>query len=269
MISNKEFRQLQLTEMEILDEIDKFCQKNDINYFLVGGSCIGAIRHKGFIPWDDDIDIGMLREDYDRFIKEYKDNDKFFVQTPEKDKKYWNLYAKVRKRNTYVGEKRIEKLKVHNEIFIDIFPIDNILSDDYNKIKLRANLIKIIKSSLQYKYKVKKLSECNFKILIVLFSLLSQPLIVRLANKIMRKDNKKNAELCVSYLSEYAIKKEITPKKTFIKPKKAKFEDREYYIPNDPDTYLSNLYGDYMKIPPKDQRINHGVLYVSFDTKKK
>ena len=85
MTKNEELRKVQLTELETLKKIDEVCKKNKINYFLIGGTLLGAARHKGFIPWDDDIDLMMFREDYDKFIKEFSKNNngEYFIQSYE------------------------------------------------------------------------------------------------------------------------------------------------------------------------------------------
>ncbi|MDR2410347.1 MAG: LicD family protein, partial [Bacteroidales bacterium] len=120
-------------ELDILKEFIKVCNKYNLRYFADGGTLLGAIRHKGFIPWDDDIDIAMLREDYDKLVKigpkEFKHP--YFFQTPYTDKYYYQGHAKIRNSNT-TGISRHEFNKKFNRgIFIDIFPLDNI--PDHNR----------------------------------------------------------------------------------------------------------------------------------------
>ena len=106
--------------MVITDEFVKFCDENNIDYYLLGGSALGAVRHNGFIPWDDDMDVGLMRKDYEFFLENYVDNDKFYLQAIERDNNYWNMYAKLRMKNTLMEEERLKDLDVPKEIFIDI-----------------------------------------------------------------------------------------------------------------------------------------------------
>lgn len=119
---------LRIIEVDILDEVVRICNKYDINYYLAYGTLIGAVRHKGFIPWDDDIDIWMFREDYDRFAKiaEKELSEKYYYQDWHKEKEYPYNFAKVRLNDTVVLQKPITKLNIHHGIYIDIFPLDNI-----------------------------------------------------------------------------------------------------------------------------------------------
>ena len=267
-MNDAELKKLHEYQMKILDEIVSFCEKNNIRYFLTGGSALGAVRHKGFIPWDDDIDIAMMRKDYNYLIENYKDNDKFYLQCIEKDKNYWNMFAKMRMKNTLMEEERFVNLDVPKEIFVDIFPIDNAPSGGYNKVRFNANLAKINSSALLLKYKVKDISECNFKLIERLVSFLPKELIYSLTKMIMTSYKNDDSEYVVSYLSAYAIRKEYLPRSTYYETVKCRFEDRVYMIPRDADRYLSSVYGDYMTLPPVEQRITHGVGKISFDTRK-
>lgn len=101
--------ELRKEQIAILDEIVRICNDNGIKYFLDYGTLLGAVRHKGYIPWDDDIDIGMLRSDYEKFIKSYPSdkNNKYFVQTLETDPNYWHSYARIRKKNTFMKKPKL------------------------------------------------------------------------------------------------------------------------------------------------------------------
>ena len=112
-------------ELDILSYIDDFCQKNNIEYFINYGTLIGAVRHKGFIPWDDDIDISMTRENYDKFIEYYKnDKSKYKLLALETNKHYFNNFAKIVDSTTRIDNTRIYK-SYPSGIFIDIFPMDS------------------------------------------------------------------------------------------------------------------------------------------------
>ena len=130
-MSYPRLRELQLVELEILLEVDRVCRENGIEYFLDGGTALGAVRHGGFIPWDDDIDIGMTRENYEKFLEiapEKLKND-YFLQTRKTDKKAPYMYAKVRKNGTVFMEWNKRNLDMHHGIYIDIFPYDNVPDD--------------------------------------------------------------------------------------------------------------------------------------------
>lgn len=264
----KDLKKLQQYQMMIMDEFVKFCDENNIDYYLLGGSALGAVRHNGFIPWDDDMDVGLMRKDYEFFLEKYVDNDKFYLQAIERDNNYWNMYAKLRMKNTLMEEERLKDLDVPKEIFIDIFPIDNAPSGGYDKIKIKANIAKILKMSLLVKMKVAHLYECNFKIITKICSWLPKGLIYKINKKIMTSYKDDNSNYTITYLSEYAIKRGYLLRNVYLPAKECKFEDKVYKVPNNVDFYLKNMYGDYMTLPKKEDRVSHGVLRLSFDTKE-
>ena len=122
-INSDELKSLQL---EIAKNIKNVCEENNIEYFMVGGTLLGAVRHKGFIPWDDDIDLGMTTENFEKFLEvapKCLDN-RFFLQTSATDSFYFNSFAKVRLNNTHMQEKVTRETKMHDGIFVDIFSYD-------------------------------------------------------------------------------------------------------------------------------------------------
>ena len=112
--------------LKLLRELDRICTKYDIPYWLDGGTLLGAIRHGGFIPWDDDIDVAMLRNDYYRFLEVAKTElrDDIYLQTRETDSDYPMFFAKLRDKYSTFHEPMYERLKCHKGIFLDIFPFD-------------------------------------------------------------------------------------------------------------------------------------------------
>ncbi len=267
-INNEELQRLHEVQIEILKEVSSFCKKNDITYFLVGGTLLGAIRHKGFIPWDDDIDIGMLRDDYEKFLKLFPHDktSKYYVQALEIDKNYWNCFAKVRKSNTLVLEEKIKNLDLNKEINIDIFPFDYVASADYNKIKIRAGFIRILRDSIHLKRHIKSNNDCHHKILSRILTIFSVQTLYKIQLKLMTKDKKQDSQNIACYVGDYNVEKEFNLIDVFLPLKKGEFEKLEFNIPNKPQIYLEKIYGNYMELPPVEKRVTHGIIKI--DTEK-
>ncbi len=262
-LSNKELRQLQETELEILIELDRICRKNKIEYSLCGGTLIGAIRHKGFIPWDDDIDVNMLRKDYDKFIKIVnKDLDKkrFYFQCIENDNDYGFPIAKLKRKDSIYAEAMSNRDIDKQNIWIDIFPIDNIKSNNFfgQLYYFKVYALKII---LAYKdgfigsvdTKKKKMFLNIAKILSIFYN---RNLLKKRLQKLMRKYNNIDTKYAASFGGVY-LGKEIFEKNLLEKNIETKFEGHNFRIPKKYDEYLRHYYGDYMQLPPEEKRIGH------------
>lgn len=254
----------------LADEVDRICAECDIKYSLIGGSMLGAIRHKGFIPWDDDLDIGMLRTDYDKFLQacSTKLGDRFVLQTNENDPNYVYGFSKILLKNTSLIQFGHEKTKHKKGIYVDIFPYDNI--PDNNALRsLQRNknyiLIKLLdrkfKEAVYTNSKIKKIIIAVLEIVASLFS--TKKLIIMLNNNMGKYSDMETK--CISAMSGfYGYDGETIPLSLFENVIKVPFEDREYCIVKEYDDFLTRYYGDYMKLPPVEKRRTHGFHELDF-----
>jgi len=252
-IDNSELRQIQL---EILDDVHAFCAKKGLRYSLSGGSMLGAVRHKGYIPWDDDIDIMMPRPDYDRFIKEYKSEKNEVLDLSKRDTCV-ELFAKVSRKGSYMTD--IVLGRTMWGVNIDIFPVETLPEEGIQRasevMKMRDDLAVVCP---YYKVVGSKKAIWFLKYLAKRITHPSLSSCAKLKGKISKlasrwdEDDAKAAALYGSYGV-----KEIVPAETFKNYTSIKFEGREVGSMKDYDTYLTALYGDYMTLPPKEKQVTH------------
>lgn len=268
-MDNETLKQLKNTEIEILDVFDYFCREHNIQYSLYAGTALGAIRHGGFIPWDDDIDIAMSRIEYDRFAKEWGKNPVlgYYFENYITDRYCGNSHSKLRKNNTLIASKSDDLTKGHHGIWVDIFPFDK-LSDQCT----------IRKKTFLYGKKIILLSRANIvcytdnlKTKVIRKLLTCIPYSIR--HKILTKSDewllKNDKEIKNNFnwvdMSAYSYFDVLYPQNLMDETIDIKFEDKYYKIFKNYDDMLRRLYGDYMKLPPIEQQVcTHRPIKIQF-----
>lgn len=242
----------------ILERIHSFCLDNGIKYYLAYGSLIGAIRHSGFIPWDDDIDLWMFRKDYEHFIKLFSEiNDPIYkISSIHNDTKYNLAFAKVYDSRTYISDGAYKAPDLG--INVDIFPLD-LLSDDINQAKKLLKKIKKYKvlSKLQ-SARIKKERAIYENLAILIGRIIPRFLIIRKIDKLSQKyDIFSGSRFCGNLTTLPYGEREILKKEWFSSITEVAFEGKRFFAPQCYDDILTNIYGDYMKLPPIEKRIQH------------
>ncbi|MBR1675827.1 MAG: LicD family protein [Clostridia bacterium] len=260
-------KELQKVQLEMLNELVRICKKNNIVYYLGDGSLLGGVRHKGFIPWDDDIDVLMTWENYEKFKNIVCDelDEKYFFQTTDTDKYWYRCYATIRKKNTAMIQNK--NLKSHQGIWLDIFIIGNA------KTKLQCILqkseIMILNYLMMDHYMLVNKKEFKRKLLFLGYYIIRLihliPFNIRLKYRNYRlkkiasfKKGKYYPEIWCGITSVYD--KDVfegLPAKIF-------FEDNYYNAPHDTDKYLRTQYGDNYMIPVKWEK-GHENLIIDFE----
>lgn len=253
-------REAQLIMLDILKEVHNICEKNNIRYFLCDGTLLGAVRHKGFIPWDDDLDISMLREDYDKFMSIAKDElpEDLFMQTFDTDPHYklYHIPLKVRHNKSHFIEEGEKNKKYHQGIYIDIFPIDKV-PDSKTKFSVQSKLSRLL-VIMKMKISTRDFPSVNFfgRTLLQLFGhLVSYKVIKKILFSTSKWNKESKGELYTHGVE--LLWNTIYDAKDLFPLKKIKFEDAEFWGPNNPESILKQVYGDFMKLPPEDQRQYH------------
>ena len=256
-----ELNEIKKIELDILDYVTEICDNNEIKYFLGGGTLLGAIRHKGFIPWDDDIDIMLPRMDYEKLMALLINNDtKYKLLEYKHSDNYYYPFAKVVDSET----KLIEKFAFKNDemgIYIDIFPIDFLPDNEVEVHKLFKR--KLMLDRLIGAVNFKQMKCDSFKNIIKkILYLFLYPIVkikkvnMNLLNKINGLSlnvNKGSQVACI--MGRYA-EKEIMPSNFIDEAISVDFEGKKYKAPKNYDDYLKKHYGDYMTLPPKNKQIS-------------
>ena len=257
--------QLRKAQLYITNEIKRVCDSHNIHYFLDCGTLIGAVRHKGFIPWDDDVDLGMLREDYEEFLavapKEFGED--FFIDNYDTNPDYALVFSKVRLKGTKYIEAKGNADAKHNEIFVDIFPYYEI-SDNERQRKIEGLRMGILAQAIMSKSGYKVWMGDGFKKRLkfiptdIIGALSTKDHLYRKINNLYNK-HKDARCVCIqdgykkSYLHWYIPKEYLTE---FVE---VDFEGYRFPIPKHYHEYLTIAYGDYMTIPPAAEQTTHMI----------
>ena len=259
-VCGRDIREIQSAILEIAKEIKRICDKNDIIYVLDGGTLLGAVRHKGFIPWDDDLDIAMTRDNYEKFLVCCKKdlNKDYFVQNNKTEVNYPFDFTKIKKNNTIYTEDCMTGLNVRDGVYVDVFPIDKTFERKWRKQGKALSFWRNVRwTKLRY-----KLQPLKKKIVTLPFALLSLGYINKKAEKIMTIYNKKSTSK-VAKICHPGPKKPCEPAELYLDTIDLPFEDTVFKCPRCYETLLRNRYGNFMELPSQDERRStHGILNV-------
>ena len=277
-ISDEDLLDIQMTLKEMISDIDAFCKEHQLTYALCGGSCLGAVRHKGFIPWDDDMDICMPRKDYEQFVElfETQCSDRYWVQNIRRDEAYDLHFSKVRRKGTHF-EEIYETEPEKAGMFIDIFPVDNTYSNPLLRklhqvlcdglllvcscVRIRSKLPRLLQYTgsdpgVRRALKLKNLLGTAFSF----FSLRRWMLLTESVISFCHDDS---TDYVMIPSGIRHASGETYLRKWFFPSRSIRFEDTRLNTLRHPSPYLTKLYGDFMTLPPEEDRMRHSVLAYS------
>ncbi len=248
----------------ILKEFIKICEENNLTYYMYAGTLLGTIRHNGFIPWDDDLDVIMFRDDFEKFKQVFISNhpDKLKLLSIETEEEYFHLLSKLMLKDTLFEEDWVNQVDFNIGVNIDIFVLDDLSNSNFKrnyqlkKAFLYNKLLIMSKIKLDdLPFLTKLITHSGYHILNLLG--IKPKWINKRCLNFLSKYRDENAE-CVFDISATAEEyPQIFNKKKFKEVKRATFEDIEVNVPGNYDEILKSLYGDYMQLPPKEDRYNH------------
>jgi len=263
-LGEEDLRKLQNLLMEMLLEVDRICRKNNIQYFIIGGTLLGAIRHKGFIPWDDDIDVGMMRLEYEKYKKACEkdlNTDKYFLQDNETDPHYRWGYSRLRRKNSEFTRIGQEHMKMKTGIFLDIFIADNV--PDLYPLRLLHALGCFICRKILYS-ESGKIAEESF-LMRAIYSVFSY-IPVKYVFYVLKKLRGKNLTDWVRVLTfptpaggTFAF-----PRRWYEDFSDVEFEGHGFPAIKNYHEYLTYKYDDYTVLPPEEKRHWHPAAVLEF-----
>ena len=267
-MDDRVLRQLQLTMLEILRVFDRFCREHDLKYSLYAGSLLGAVRHQGFIPWDDDLDVCMSRADYERFLVLWQNNPQpgYVLQNKENSKYFDQSFSKIRKDHTTFLQDEIEIGNHHTGIFLDVFPIDRIPAGTIERMLFKWNCMK-------YQLLTREFIPPKGSAVVRIGS---AAILACIRGENRKKARRKALQRITKYsdrhdLETAAIETMASLRRPFAPDMldayvDLPFEDGEFMCFADWDDHLRRKFGDYMQLPPESDRIwKHHPLLIDFE----
>lgn len=252
-------KQLQSIEFKLLLEFIRICQKYDLRYYVLGGTLLGAVRHNGFIPWDDDIDVGMPRKDYNKFLQiaQAELPSHLFLQNYKTEKDFTLNFTKIRNNNTTFVEYSYAHLDMNHGVYIDIFPLDGISGSRVAK-KIDNRRINWLYLGIcgHYLIDTKPIKLHNKIIRLILKTLYTPLKLHKMIDGIVERYDYDKCDLVSNHFGAWG-KREIVPREYFGAGCELEFENVSVMAPYNYEKYLTNIYGDYMTPPPKEQQISH------------
>ncbi len=265
----KTLRQLQLEELDMFKEIVKICEKHGLTYYVMGGTLLGAVRHEGFIPWDDDLDIGFLRDDYETFLRiaETELPEPLRLLTLHNDKQYVHLFSRVINPNIKLRRDNTVNKTVQS-LWVDIFPIDGVPFGKVGRflwekviyvlrgLRNLSCFSELIDVNKEYKGLKKLVVSVGLKTNIEKF--LNTHLLNAALDRFLKRWNPKDTTVIGNPMGGSWFK-EVYPKDWYSEVVKLPFEDTTVNCPSGYTRILEQMYGDYMTPPPETQRNKHGT----------
>jgi lipopolysaccharide cholinephosphotransferase len=255
-------KEMQLMQIEILKQVGKLCEENDLRHYMIGGTCLGAVRHSGFIPWDDDIDIGLPRPDYDKLelICRAQLPERYTYVNYKDDFRIPNNISKVYDNRTVLIEEARQEYQVELGVYIDIFPLDGVPSSPltrevhYYKTYFLKSLMQINSMDNSRRRSLLK------KVLIAFVQMLMNDRILKAVHDCFENTVRKyqyctSQEIC-NYSGAWG-KRELIPRDWIGEGATLVFEDVSLKVFREYRKYLSRLYGDYLKLPPIEKQKSH------------
>jgi len=279
ILNEEELRDYQMHILDMTKEVVAFFDKNSIEYSLSGGSILGAIRHKGFIPWDDDIDLNMPRKDYDRMLELFDSElgDRYYLQTPKKNPELGLMVTQIRKKGT-VARRKYDWNSTECGLSIDIYIIENLFDNGFIR-KIQEFF------SMGLSFAISSIRFCNNKelpeeiqilegrktkfakgkiIFGKLLKIIPLKTWIRWCDYWYSKCKNVNSKLVGIPSGRKHFSKEIYKREDICLFRKTQFETEQFNVPLNAESYLTQFYGDYMKIPPKEQREQHVFLELKY-----
>lgn len=264
-VGNKVFRkatdmETREIQIELLDVLHEYCTNHGLQYFIIAGTLLGAVRHHGYIPWDDDIDVVMMRNDYDTLIRDFKSSSHRIISSETADS-YPLPFAKLEKLGTYTEEGMV----VYKDILginIDIFPVDFVPSskEERERIFKKNNRLRWLLDQ-KGTFPTNEMSTVK-RLEHAVFQFVSLPLSLKKIMNMIRKNatstNASDTDKCAEVVWGCG-EREVVSTDVFSDSVELQFEEKTYKAPKGWDKWLSSRYGDYMKLPPIEQQVTHHV----------